>query len=69
MNLKKANQMYDDFKVADDHVCALFNKIDALIENAKDIEGMDGVRLKLRTAKRHCEHTMMRLIEAKERMK
>ena len=64
-------QLYDDFKSCDDEVCALFTRIDKMIDTVKASgisDEADDALIKLRSAKRTCEKTMMSLIQAKERM-
>lgn len=65
--IKKMNEMYDDFKLCDDEVCALFTRIDKMIDTVKTVEA-DVTLIKLRSAKRSCEKMMMALIQAKESM-
>jgi hypothetical protein len=67
--IKIANGLYDNFNLCDDEACALFARIDAMIDTVKTAAPDSITLVKLRYAKRSCEKMMMTLIEAKESMK
>ena len=66
--IKIANELYDNFNLCDDEACALFARIDAMIDTVKTA-APDQTMVKLRSAKKNCLRMMTALEEAKEGLK